>query len=185
MYCRLVSGKGGGAKMIRGCVAFPPGHIMPEVFGLTVDFGSPFEDWVAAGNYSFRNSDINAVNFPSAGTGRVAYEGRLLSVGCGLYPSTVEKAIRDSGSDSGSPWIPTRIGPLLAFGAAFPEVQRDFMVIGLYARSIIGSTDMMAVLDERRGMRRLQLRWLPVLSERRSLYLAVRKLDDPRKVLFM
>lgn len=156
---------------------------MPEIFWLTVDFQSSFEDWVASGGYGFRNEDIKSTSFPSLGTGVVKYEARLFSLRCDLCFEGVENALWSA--EPSNPWTPARIEPMLAFGATFPDVQCEFTIVAPYTRTMVGKTSVMAVLDERRGMRRLQLRWLPTLSARRDLYLAVRKVTDPRKLLFM
>lgn len=158
--------------MVRKWVKSPSGVIVPLICRLTVDFDSSFENWVAPGNYGFRNECINSTSLPSSGTGVVEYEARLFRLRSGLCFRAIEDAIWSS--DPARPWRPARIGPMLAFGAAFPDVQCDYTIVAPYTRTTVGKTSVMAILDERRGVRRLQIRWLPTLSGRQELYLGVR-----------
>jgi hypothetical protein len=95
-------------------------------YPLVVDYDRTLAEMVAAGHYGYVFDEINAENFPIVGSGTVECEAILVNLGrparspkqaewemakCGLRPATVEE--------------------LLAFGEAYPDIQREFFVIAL------------------------------------------------------
>jgi len=96
---------------------------------LEVDYGSSLEQMTVAGHYDWRNEDISPKEFPLNGTGCVEYEARLFVFERGVSSEDAEKAIRDA--DPVNPWEPAKIEHLLAFGAKYPDAQREHPIIAL------------------------------------------------------
>jgi hypothetical protein len=94
---------------------------------VTIDYQQPFGQMIAAGAYDNVNSHITEASFPVQ-RGDVAVR-ELILVHLGAVASTgdVLHALDDLGVRS------ARIEELLAFGAAYPQAQRQFPIVALGA----------------------------------------------------
>ena len=96
-----------------------------NVYPITVNYAQAFEEMVGAGKYDYRNDCITAVNFPITGEGMVNYEAVLFHPNRDLESEDAVKEMTQIGLE------PAKTEHLLAFGAKFPEIQREFPVVAL------------------------------------------------------
>ncbi len=101
----------------------------PEEFKLVLDFSMTLEQMVAAGKYDWKNDDIIAQQFSVAGEGQIEYEAKLFNFERSVSSEDAEKGIRDA--VPAGRWEPGKIEHLLAFGAAYPEEQRQNPIVCL------------------------------------------------------
>ncbi len=94
-------------------------------FTITVDYSLSLLEMVAAGKYDYANENIVAKNFPISGTGTVREEVILVHFDRFIES---EDAIREMGEIG---LEPCPIEDLLAFGAQYPNVQREFPIVCL------------------------------------------------------
>ncbi|MBI4095051.1 MAG: hypothetical protein HY435_02570 [Candidatus Liptonbacteria bacterium] len=96
-----------------------------NVFRLTLDYAHSVEEMVAAGKYNWTNSDITSKNFPTTqkGTAEVAIELVHLNRRVSSDNALCELDARGL--------RPATLPELLAFGAEYPEKQREFPIIAL------------------------------------------------------
>lgn len=119
-------------------------RVMPVESGATgilvVDYSLNLQQMIAAGKYDWTNSNIIEERFPVKPQGQVAekveYEYML------DYPnrdiSTNDELKRVASIDKDNPWQVAEISHLLAYGAAHPEDQRKFPIIGLGSVADVG-----------------------------------------------
>ena len=91
----------------------------------TVPAGVAFEERVARGHYGWRNDKLTEEAFPVTQDQFGDLELKLFHFNRSLSSDQAIQEIRDSG------YKPAETGDLLAFGEAFPDVQRRHPVIGL------------------------------------------------------
>lgn len=98
-----------------------------EARTVTIDYRQTLDQMIAAGGYDHVNRHITASSFPVAGGD--AAERELTLVHLGRVASTDEMLHRlsDLAVRSG------RIEELLAFGAAYPEAQREYPIVAVGA----------------------------------------------------
>jgi hypothetical protein len=101
------------------------GDASKNSFPVTVNYGLTVEKLVNAGKYDWLNSDINAKNFPSdrKDTAEVAIE--LVHFGRSMESDEVLEELDKQGLR------PATLAELLAFGAKYPEKQREFPIVAL------------------------------------------------------
>lgn len=94
-------------------------------YQITVDYHQSFTDMLAAGKLDKMNEHITAENFPITGEGRVST--KIILVPSSGYTETdyVAKELRRVGLR------PATLPELLAFGAAYPDMQRHFDIVAL------------------------------------------------------
>ncbi|MBD3311713.1 MAG: hypothetical protein GF349_04475 [Candidatus Magasanikbacteria bacterium] len=92
---------------------------------VSVDYGMSLAEMIAAGQYGWKNSDINADNFPVAGEGIAETKLELVHLNKKASTDEVEAYLEENDLR------PATLAELLAFGTMFPEIQRDFPVIAL------------------------------------------------------
>lgn len=80
---------------------------------------------IAAGNYDHRNSHITAENFPITGNGQVTTEIVLVHFNRDIESDDAVKEQEQMGLR------PATLPELLAFGAKYPDVQREFPIVAL------------------------------------------------------
>ena len=97
----------------------------PGQYVVSVDYGMSLAGMIVAGQYDWKNSDINAKNFPVAGEGVVETKLELIHLNKVASTDEVEAYLEKNGLR------PATLAELLAFGAMFPEIQREFPVIAL------------------------------------------------------
>jgi len=96
-----------------------------ESYPITIDYDQSLADMVAAGKYDWINPDITAKHFPIKGKGTVETERVLVHLNRQATTKQVEEHLAAQDLE------PARIEHLLAFGAANPELQREFPIIAL------------------------------------------------------
>lgn len=134
-----------------------------------VDFGKSLEEMIAAGRYDWKNDDITAKRFPRSGSGTVTVDAKLFHFNHTMTSDAVERELEAAGYRSAT------IAELLAFGAAFPEVQRQFPVVALGSVTRVFGYRSVPYLSGRGAGRRLNLSWSGLDWDVVCRFLAVRK----------
>ena len=134
-----------------------------------VDFGKSLEEMIAAGKYDWRNNDITSARFPITGGGRVSVDAKLFHFNRTMTSDEVGRELDKAGYRSAT------IAELLAFGAAFPEVQRQFPVIALGSVGSVFGFRLVPCLRRRGAERNLYLSWHDGAWDDVCRFLAVRK----------
>lgn len=95
------------------------------VYQITVDYGLSLAEMIKTGKYDWVNDSITVEHFPLTGEGKVDLEVQLVH-----FKRLVEsgEAIKEM---DGMGLRALTLPELLAFGAKFPEMQREFPVIAL------------------------------------------------------
>ena len=96
-----------------------------NAYPLTVDYSKTFEQMIAAGSYDWVSSDITSEHFPVKGTGEIELEGQLIHYGRNMSSEAVLADLDQRGLR------PATMAELLAFGAKYPELQRQFPIVEL------------------------------------------------------
>lgn len=131
----------------------PALDLVTGICSFIVDFGKSFEEMVAAGRYDWSDPNFTPERFPIVGSGTVATDAKLFHFGRDMKSDAVERELAAAGYRSAT------LAELLAFGAAFPEVQRQFPVIALGSVSWVGGVRRVPALGWRGAERRLDLPW--------------------------
>ena len=96
-----------------------------EVFHVIVDYRKSLLDMIKAGDYWWYNDSINADHFPIQGSGQVELDIELINYDQSMESDEVIQALNAHGLR------PVTLPELLAFGATYPDVQRDFPIVAL------------------------------------------------------
>ena len=96
-----------------------------DEYVVSVNYGMGLAEMIAAGQYDWKNSDINTDNFPVTGEGVVETKLELVHLDKVASTDEVEAYLEENGLRLAT------IEELLAFGATYPDVQREFPVIAL------------------------------------------------------
>ena len=94
-------------------------------YPVTVNYDLTLEQMIAAGHYDETESDITVEHFPVTGEGKVDVDIQLVPFNCVIGS---DEAIRELDHMD---LRPATLPELLAFGAAYPEVQREFTILAL------------------------------------------------------
>ena len=126
-----------------------------EVYPVVVDFADFLAEMIAAGKYDRINKDITPDHFPTkGGEGRVEKDLMLVHLNCSARTEEALKEIDRLGLK------PETIESLLAFGAKFPDKQREFPIIALGSVwQHPNGNRRVACLDEDASKRLLYLYW--------------------------
>ncbi len=146
-----------------------------EQKGITipVDYNKSLEQMIASGNYDWKNSDLTASRFPVIGEGIVEYEFKYVHPNQAVSSETAVDLIKKE--DSENPWEPAKVEHLLAFGAAFPDEQRKFPIVGLGSVGEVGDDRRVPCLYRYDSRRVLYLYWWDYDWYSGYRFLAVRK----------
>lgn len=138
-------------------------------YPITVDYNLSLEQMIAAGHYDWVNADITSNHFP-VGSGTATLEGRLVHYGKNMSSEAVLADLDQNGLR------PATLAELLAFGAKYPELQRQFPIIELGSlwQSPGGGRDV-ACLDRDGRKRSLDLGWFGSDWHGSCRFLAFRK----------
>lgn len=99
-----------------------------EVFQVVVDYGRMIADMIASGHYDWVNPDITQDHFPPitiGGEGTIELKAELIHFGKTMSTDNVLIDLDRRG------YRPATLSELLAFGAKYPEKQREFPVVAL------------------------------------------------------
>lgn len=98
-----------------------------EQYPITVPYGGgeTIANLLAAGKYDWTNNDITDEHFPQEGSGDKSVVIELKHYGVALSSKDATARLKEDGLR------PANAAEILAFGAAYPDVQREFPVISL------------------------------------------------------
>lgn len=96
-----------------------------NVYSLTVDYSCSIEDAVKAGNYDWKNRDINSRNFPTKKSGIAEVDVELLHFNRDMSMEEVLAELDKRGLR------PAELHELLKLEEKFPNLQRKFPIIAL------------------------------------------------------
>jgi hypothetical protein len=142
------------------------------IFNIIVDYSLELSEMIKLGQYDWVNDDI-IKHFTLQGLGKQAFDLVLVTV-----PEILEWLIAEGQATEeqiAEKWVTTRqviaylashgllaalIEHLLAFGATYPELQRQFLIIALGSSFVVDDGDRnYPCLNCDDGERRLNLRW--------------------------
>lgn len=96
-----------------------------NAYPVTTDYGQSLADMIAAGKYDWTNESITAENFPVQGEGTVKLEIVLFHPNRDIESEDVVKELDQMGLR------PATLPELCAYGAKYPETQREFPIVAL------------------------------------------------------
>jgi len=96
-----------------------------RIYAVLVDFGLSLEELVKLGKYDWSNPDITSAHFPTRRKGKVETEIEFFHFDRNI---SSEEAIREMDKAG---YRPAEAHELLAFGAKYPDVQREFPIAAL------------------------------------------------------
>lgn len=147
----------------------------PQYPTITVDYGLTLEQMIAAAHYDWKNSDITTKRFPITGSGTVTLEARLFHFNRLISSEEVVKLILSA--DQTNPWQAAKIEHELAYGATYPEEQRQFLIVALGSSCRLGGNRYVPCLGRRGAGRNLGLNYWDVDWSAACRFLAVRPLS--------
>jgi hypothetical protein len=89
---------------------------------IAVDYGTSLPDMIAAGKYDWVNPGITPGKFPIEGTGKKTFRTKLFDFGRPISPDDAAAAMKRED------FTPATHVQGLAFGATFPEEQRNYRI---------------------------------------------------------
>ncbi len=98
-------------------------NVYPIIGEYDEDYGKLFTDLIVLGNYGYVNNDITPVNFP--GECISGFDGVLVHFNRDIGSDEAVREMEQMGLR------PATMVELLAFGARFPDVQREFPIVEL------------------------------------------------------
>ena len=165
-----------GAKIVNRLAvrrALELGALPSELGSHIVDYGMSLDEMIAAGNYDWKNDDLNAKRFPIVGTGRVEFEDTIFHFD--RYISSEDAVKEIIAADPKNPWEPGKIENILAYGAKNPEEQRKFPIVGLGSVGEVNGDRLVSCLNRNDSKRDLDLRWWGAGWNASYRFLGVRK----------
>lgn len=103
----------------------PIEQLAENCYKVLVDYGQTLQQMIANGKYDYANSDITSGNFPTAGSGKQEVVVELVHFGRDMESDAVLKEFEARGLRAAT------LPELLAFGATYPEKQREFPIVAL------------------------------------------------------
>jgi hypothetical protein len=114
------------ASLVSGCMSQEQrAALLNGPYPLQVDYSRSIEDSIGAGNYDWVSRLVSSVSFPSGETGG----GKVTAVLIPLYPRASLDYVLHGQAEAGL--RPANLRELLAFGEAYPEVQRKLPILAL------------------------------------------------------
>jgi hypothetical protein len=149
---RLIKPEGG--KIIEQIATLIVEDAKTGIYTVVVNYDQNIKEMIKAGNYDWENYDINDKNFPVVGVGQEEHKLVLVHLDKAV---TTKEALEEIGRRG---LLPAKLEHLLAFGAKYPEKQREFPIVELGSGWVNpdGSRHV-AFLFEVVGRRGLRLRW--------------------------
>ncbi len=99
--------------------------VVGDIYTATVDYGMSLADMIKAGKYDWVNDDITVEHFPITGSGKVEVSFELVHLNKSISSKEVLLHMEKNNLR------PATLAELLAFGAKYPEKQREFPIIAL------------------------------------------------------
>lgn len=140
-----------------------------DVFVVTVDYSQTLAQLIEAGQYDWKNSDINARNFKIKGEGEAGIELKLIHLKKIVSTGEALRELEVQGLR------PATLPELLVFGASFPEQQLKYPIIALGSSCKLGSGRSAPYLWSDGRRRYLGLGWLGTSWDAACRFLAARK----------
>lgn len=103
--------------------------LVGQYLTITVDYGETFEQMIVAGRYDWTSDNITAERFPIKGSGTATFETKLFHFNRRISSEEAVKLIISA--DPTNPWQVAQIEHELAYGATYPEEQRQFPIVAL------------------------------------------------------
>ncbi len=161
-----------GRKVIREMaqVALKAQRGATSGFQILVNYAQTLDQMIKTGEYDWVNSTITQKNFPIEGEGQVELIPELLHLGRDASTDEVLAGIDKQG------YRPATLPELLAFGARYPDKQREFPIVALgsFWRNCDGHR-FVAVLDVDGCGRCLSIGWCGCDWNEHCRFLVVRK----------
>ncbi len=130
------------------------GLAVATIYKIVVDYSQTIEHMIdAAGLYDWNNINIIAGCFPVKGEGQVELEPELVH-----FDRTRSSEVALAELDKRG-LRPGTIEELLAFGEAYPEVQREFRIVALGSVARVDGSRYVPFLDRDGSRRYLNLQW--------------------------
>jgi hypothetical protein len=95
------------------------------VYTVSVDYAVSVEEMVRLGKYDWSNDDITTKNFPSKRVGKAEMEVELIHFDRNI---SSEEALREMEKTG---YRAAELHELLAFGAKYPNIQREFPIVAI------------------------------------------------------
>lgn len=125
-----------------------------ETYKVIVDYGLSLSKMIELGKYDWFNDDITDKHFELQGAGQHEVELVLVHLNRNATTKEVLEHLNSLGLE------PAKIEQLLAIGAAYPELQKQFPIIALGSVWVdVNGTRFCPYLDCHGGERRLGLAW--------------------------
>ena len=149
----------------------PIEKLAENCYKVLVDYGQTLQQMIANGKYDYANSDITASNFPTQGSGQQNVVVELVHFGRDMASEAVLKEFEARGLRVAT------LPELLAFGATYPEKQREFPIVALGSvwRDRSGDHRYVPYLCGNGSERLLSLRWDDGRWDDSCRFAAVRK----------
>ena len=148
----------------------PIEKLAENCYKVPVDYGQTLQQMIANGKYDYVNSDINASNFPTQGSGQQNVVVELVHFGRDMASDAVLKEFEARGLCAAT------LPELLAFGTTHPEKQREFPIVALGSAWQYRDGDRGVPYLDRDGLgRRLSLGWDALRWDDICRFAAVRK----------
>ena len=103
----------------------PIEKLAENCYKVLVDYGQTLQQMIAAGAYDYANLNITAEHFPMTGDGKREVVVELVHFGRDMESDAILKEFEARGLR------PATLPELLAFGATYPEKQREFPILAL------------------------------------------------------
>ena len=160
-------------KTEAGTVVKTPGNKiinLQNIFRIVVDYSKSLAEMIRAGNYNDVDDDITGSHFPVKGQGNVELEVEIVHYDKSMTSEDIVRDMESRGLRSAT------LPELLAFGAFFPDKQREFLIMALGSvwreRNVIR---FVACLDSGSSERKLTLAIWSGYWDKYYHFLAVRK----------
>jgi hypothetical protein len=143
--------------------------LTPVELHIVVDYMMSLEAMIAAGHYDWVNDNITSSRFPLKGDGRKDLAAEVIHFNRDISSDNAVADLNRMGLRPGT------IEELLAFGAEFPEMQRQFPIIALGSSCKVDGVRRVASLGGGGSRRSLYLLWWVLGWVRDSRFLGFRK----------
>ena len=147
----------------------PIEQLVENCYKVLVDYGQTLQRMIANGKYDYVNSDITSGNFPTTGNGKQEVVVELAHFGRDMESDAVLKKFEARGLRAAT------LPELLAFGATYPEKQREFPIVALGSVRRRDVDRVVPYLNGDGSKRLLYLSWIDNRWNGRCRVAAVRK----------
>ncbi len=157
-------------KVKEFCETLTVKKVVGDTYTAVVDYTMSLADMIKVGKYDWVNNDITAEHFPITGSGKAEIDFQLVYLDKSANSEEVLLHMEKNNLR------PATLFELLAFGAKYPELQREFPICAL-GSSWVGSdgNHYMPYLYRFDSRRDLNLRWFGGDWNGCCRFLAVRK----------